>query len=252
MSPSPTRWFLWDQIAYSHKSNSWRTQSELTLSPSVSGLDSQSGITLGTPLVVFLCRVEKTEELEPSEQLVRRVDTFWVLSSLRRGNGALVVGAIQLGIVWPPSSLGSAGHNLQGKNGKGCHTWSCSRSKTRPNATLTHWQIFLPANADPLFFIHGTIPAAINHGTIPAAMRIHWGTARASRMESVTRTSAHKLVYINSWAMCWPSDHPKRPLTGWGWEQANIMQTTSTLISPNANLCQIEIKGLHVIGYANL
>jgi len=23
-----------------------------------------------------------------------------------------------------------------------------------------------------------------------------------------------KLYYINSWAMCWPSDHPKKPVTG--------------------------------------
>ena len=23
-----------------------------------------------------------------------------------------------------------------------------------------------------------------------------------------------KLYYINSWAMCWPSDHAKKPLTG--------------------------------------
>ena len=26
--------------------------------------------------------------------------------------------------------------------------------------------------------------------------------------------SGSKLYYINPWAMCWPSDHPKRPLTG--------------------------------------
>jgi hypothetical protein len=24
-----------------------------------------------------------------------------------------------------------------------------------------------------------------------------------------------KLYYISSWAMCWPTDHPKRPVTGW-------------------------------------
>jgi len=23
-----------------------------------------------------------------------------------------------------------------------------------------------------------------------------------------------KLYYISSWAMCWPTDHPKRPVTG--------------------------------------
>ena len=23
-----------------------------------------------------------------------------------------------------------------------------------------------------------------------------------------------RLYYISSWAMCWPTDHPKRPVTG--------------------------------------
>jgi hypothetical protein len=26
----------------------------------------------------------------------------------------------------------------------------------------------------------------------------------------------HELYYINSWAMCWPSDHAKKPLNGQG------------------------------------
>ena len=64
--------------------------------------------------------------------------------------------------------------------------------------------------------------------------------------------SGSKLYYINLWAMCWPSDHPKRPLICWAFEQANIMQTTSTLILPNANPCQTKVKGLYVSGYANL
>ena len=33
--------------------------------------------------------------------------------------------------------------------------------------------------------------------------------------ESAARPgTGSKLYYINSWAMCWPTDHAKKPLTG--------------------------------------
>ena len=60
------------------------------------------------------------------------------------------------------------------------------------------------------------IPAG-DHGTIPAAMRnrkkelFEYGKCD----ESAARPgSGSKLYYINSWAMCWPSYHAKKPLTG--------------------------------------
>ena len=59
------------------------------------------------------------------------------------------------------------------------------------------------------------IPAG-DHGTIPAAMRnrkkelFEYGKCDKSARPG----SGSKLYYINSWAMCWPSDHAKKPLTG--------------------------------------
>jgi hypothetical protein len=62
------------------------------------------------------------------------------------------------------------------------------------------------------------IPAG-DHGTIqsiPASMRHHkkqhfeYGTCD----ENARPGSGRKLYYINSWAMCWPSDHAKKPPTG--------------------------------------
>ena len=56
-----------------------------------------------------------------------------------------------------------------------------------------------------------------DHGTIPAAMRnrkkelFEYGRCDESAARPGTGS---KLYYINSWAMCWPSDHPKKPLTG--------------------------------------
>ena len=69
----------------------------------------------------------------------------------------------------------------------------------------------------PISSILGRLPLvpAGDHGTIPAAMRNC--KASSSNMESATRTGAQggsKLYYINQWAMCWPFDHPKWPLTG--------------------------------------
>jgi hypothetical protein len=59
------------------------------------------------------------------------------------------------------------------------------------------------------------IPAG-DHGTIPAEMRhrkkdfFEYGRCD----ESARPGSGSKLYYINSWAMCWPTDHAKKPLTG--------------------------------------
>ena len=59
------------------------------------------------------------------------------------------------------------------------------------------------------------IPAG-DHGTIRAAMRnrkkelFEYGKCDKSARPG----TGSKLYYINSWAMCWPSDHVKKPLTG--------------------------------------
>ena len=60
------------------------------------------------------------------------------------------------------------------------------------------------------------VPAG-DHSTIPAAMRhskkelFQYGKCD----ESAARPGiGSKLYYLNSWAMCWPSDHAKKPLTG--------------------------------------
>ncbi len=61
----------------------------------------------------------------------------------------------------------------------------------------------------------GGFPAG-DHGTIPAKMRhrkkdfFEYGKCD----QSARPGSGSKLYYINSWAMCWPSDHAKKPLTG--------------------------------------
>jgi len=58
---------------------------------------------------------------------------------------------------------------------------------------------------------------------ITAPSQLHLGIARrnssslgeVTRMGSIGRPgSGSKLYYINLWAMCWPTDHPKKPLTG--------------------------------------
>ena len=55
-----------------------------------------------------------------------------------------------------------------------------------------------------------------DHGTIPAVMRnrkkdlFEYGKCD----DNGSPGTGSKLYYINSWAMCWQSDHPKKPLTG--------------------------------------
>ena len=71
----------------------------------------------------------------------------------------------------------------------------------------------------PITSILGRLPLipAGDHGTIPAAMRhrkkelFEYGECDKSAARPGTGS---KLYYINSWAMCWPSDHAKKPLTG--------------------------------------
>ena len=55
-----------------------------------------------------------------------------------------------------------------------------------------------------------------DHGTIPAVMRNHKKDLFVSgKCDDIGRPgTGSKLYYINSWAMCWPSDHQKKPLTG--------------------------------------
>ena len=66
--------------------------------------------------------------------------------------------------------------------------------------------------------ILGRLPLvpAWDHGTIPASMRDrqHDLFKLGKCDENGQPGSGSGLYYINSWAMCWPSDHPKRPVTG--------------------------------------
>ena len=70
----------------------------------------------------------------------------------------------------------------------------------------------------PITSILGRLPLvpAGDHGTIPAAMRhrkkelFEYGQCDESRRPG----TGSKLYFINSWAMCWPTDHAKKPLTG--------------------------------------
>ena len=70
----------------------------------------------------------------------------------------------------------------------------------------------------PINFILGRLPLvpAWDHGTIPASMRDHRRDLfKLGKCDENGRPgSGSELFYINSWAMCWPSDHPKRPVTG--------------------------------------
>ena len=71
----------------------------------------------------------------------------------------------------------------------------------------------------PITSILGRLPLipAGDHGTIPAAMRhrkkelFEYGECGKSAARPGTGSKLH---YINSWAMCWPSYHAKKPLTG--------------------------------------
>ena len=70
----------------------------------------------------------------------------------------------------------------------------------------------------PINFILGRLPLvpAWDHGTIPASMRDRRRDLfKLGKCDENGRPgSGSELFYINSWAMCWPSDHPKRPVTG--------------------------------------
>ncbi len=70
----------------------------------------------------------------------------------------------------------------------------------------------------PITSILGRLPLipAGDHSTIPAALR---GRERElfqlGKCDDDGRPgTGSKLYYISSWAMCWPTDHPKRPVTG--------------------------------------
>ncbi len=70
----------------------------------------------------------------------------------------------------------------------------------------------------PITSILGRLPLipAGDQGTIPVAMRhrkkelFEYGKCD----ESARPGTCSKLYYINLWAMCWPSNHAKKPLTG--------------------------------------
>ena len=70
----------------------------------------------------------------------------------------------------------------------------------------------------PISFILGRLPLAPawDHGTIPASMRHRQRELfKYGRCDEIRQPgSGSALYYINAWAMCWPSDHPKRPVTG--------------------------------------
>ena len=70
----------------------------------------------------------------------------------------------------------------------------------------------------PITRILGRLPLVPvgDHGTIPASMsnRKHQLFKHGRCDEAGRPGTGSKLYYINSWAMCWPTDHPKKPLTG--------------------------------------
>ena len=70
----------------------------------------------------------------------------------------------------------------------------------------------------PITRILGRLPLVPvgDHGTIPASMGARKNQLfKHGRCDEVGRPgTGSKLYYINSWAMCWPTDFPKKPLTG--------------------------------------
>ena len=70
----------------------------------------------------------------------------------------------------------------------------------------------------PITRILGRLPLVPvgDHGTIPASMsnRKHQLFKHGRCDEAGRPGTGSKLYYINSWAMCWPTDHTKKPLTG--------------------------------------
>ncbi len=71
----------------------------------------------------------------------------------------------------------------------------------------------------PITSIMGRLPLtpAGNHGTIPAVLRgskrdlFQLGKCDEDRQPGTGSLS--KLFYISLWAMCWPTDHSKKPKT---------------------------------------
>ena len=70
----------------------------------------------------------------------------------------------------------------------------------------------------PITSILGRLPLIPegDHGTIPEALR---GRRRdlfplGKCNEDGRPGTSSKLFYISSWAMCWPTDHPKKLVTG--------------------------------------
>jgi hypothetical protein len=74
----------------------------------------------------------------------------------------------------------------------------------------------------PITSILGRLPLipAGDHGTIPAALRL---CLRGSKRELFPLEKCDedgrpgigsRLYYISLWAMCWPTNHPKKPVTG--------------------------------------
>ena len=59
------------------------------------------------------------------------------------------------------------------------------------------------------------IPAG-DHSTIPASLRgCKQELFPLGKCEEDERPgTGSRLYYISSWAMCWPADHPKKPVTG--------------------------------------
>ncbi len=55
-----------------------------------------------------------------------------------------------------------------------------------------------------------------DHGTIPAALRgCKQELFPLGKCDEDGRPgTGSRLYYISSWAMCWPTDHPKKPVTG--------------------------------------
>ena len=70
----------------------------------------------------------------------------------------------------------------------------------------------------PITRILGRLPLVPvgDHGTIPASMsNCKHQLFKHGRCDEAGRPgTGSKLYYINSWAMCWPTDHAKKPLTG--------------------------------------
>jgi hypothetical protein len=70
----------------------------------------------------------------------------------------------------------------------------------------------------PITSILGRLPLipAGDHGTIPAELR-----GRKQELfplgkcdEDAQPATNSRLYYISLWAMCWPTNHPKKPVTG--------------------------------------